>query len=549
MRRFSALEGRKAPKSATCFGAMLELASTSDGAGAMLELASTSDGAGAVLELASTSDAGRYYVASRAISQGETVLTVRPSAWAPLWPCELSELSERELAVVKADPGPKPPDSEPPSDEEAGLKEAIMYDGSSDSGEEDREFVGSVSLYWLLAVRTALLARDSPDSFAAVQTLQDHGHERPRAQQAQLEAMGRRLSRALQMGAGVSLKAAATSHLLGALLVNAFGTRSGLFGASTSGEADGAGIFVTAAMFNHSCVPCCYADLSLRPRDTAEDGGSADNGGSIVFVACRPIAQGEAVSISYLDTSEPTHVRQRLLRRTKHFVCRCALCVDADEGGRRGGLLRCPTCACPATDGATATWCAPSPPPPARPTAWVCARCGGASEAAQVWALDAILRRRLRHAGVGPEAAPQYERIERAVLGAGFHPNHALVLQCRLARLAYCVHGAAADAADAARRCGLAEAALATATALLEPFDAQKAELLFKLGSWRQQLGALSPPRSDEARAAYHAGGAALLESARQFAFVCGKDAKPTVAARELAALCMRSLKLARAGT
>ena len=496
-----------------------------------------------MLEIASSPEAGRYYVASRAISQGETVLTARPAAWAPLWPCELSELSERELAVMKADGGPKLPDEEIPN--EAGLREASTWAVCrSDSEEDDKEFLGSVSLYWLLAVRTALLARDAPESFAAVQELQDSKDERPISQQAQLEALGHRLSRAVQLGAGLSLDAAVMCHVLGALQVNAFGTRSGLFGASASGEADGAGIFVSASLFNHSCVPCCYADLSLRPRNAAAGGGSVDNGGSIAFVACRPIAQGEVVSISYLDTSEPSYVRQRLLRRTKHFVCRCALCVDADEGGRRGSLMRCTACA---ADGAT--WRAPSPLPPERPTKWACARCGGTSEAAQVWALDAILRRRLRNAGVGAEAAEEYDRIERDVLRAGFHPNHALVLQCRLARLAYCVHGAAADRADAERRCSLAEAALETATALLEPFDAQKAELLFKLGSWRQQLGALSPPRSDEARAAYHAGSSALLESARQFEFVCGKDAKPTASARELAALCMRSLKSARVAT
>ena len=48
-------------------------------------------------------------------------------------------------------------------------------------------------------------------------------------------------------------------------------------------------------------------------------------------MACRAVAEGELVTISYLDTSEPTHVRQRILRRTKHFACRCELCRDPDE--------------------------------------------------------------------------------------------------------------------------------------------------------------------------------------------------------------------------
>ena len=46
------------------------------------------------------------------------------------------------------------------------------------------------------------------------------------------------------------------------------GTRRGLFGSAASGEADGAGVFVCASLFNHSCSPACYADLSLRPRET-----------------------------------------------------------------------------------------------------------------------------------------------------------------------------------------------------------------------------------------------------------------------------------------
>ena len=62
----------------------------------------------------------------------------------------------------------------------------------------------------------------------------------------------------------------------------------------------------------------------------AEAGAGAARG-SIRFVACRAVAEGELVTISYLDTSEPTHVRQRILRRTKHFACRCELCRDPDE--------------------------------------------------------------------------------------------------------------------------------------------------------------------------------------------------------------------------
>ena len=101
-------------------------------------------------------------------------------------------------------------------------------------------------------------------------------------------------------------------------------------------------------------------------------------------MACRAVAEGELVTISYLDTSEPTHVRQRILRRTKHFVCRCELCRDPDEGGRCGALLRCPAPGCPG-------WQRPAPPPPAPAEAWVCERCDARTSRAEVCSLALTL--------------------------------------------------------------------------------------------------------------------------------------------------------------
>ena len=96
------------------------------------------------------------------------------------------------------------------------------------------------------------------------------------------------------------------------------------------------------------------------------------------------MAAGDLVTISYLDTSEPTHVRQRLLRRTKHFVCRCELCCDPEEGGRCGGRLRCPVPACPG-------WQHASPPPPSPAEAWVCDRCAARASRPEVCSLEASL--------------------------------------------------------------------------------------------------------------------------------------------------------------
>ena len=158
------------------------------------------------LTTASSPDAGRYYIAARAIQPGETVLSARPDVWAPLWPCELSELSAREINVMRADAGPSPPVGAP----------------SNEAEEETRELIGSCSQYWLLAVRAALLSQDDPATFSSVLTLEDHGETRPPLLQQKLAALCCRMQRALEVGAGVRLEAAVLQRVLGCILVNAF---------------------------------------------------------------------------------------------------------------------------------------------------------------------------------------------------------------------------------------------------------------------------------------------------------------------------------------
>ena len=158
------------------------------------------------LTIASSPDAGRHYIAARAIKPGETILCARPDVWAPLWPCELSELTAREIGVMRADAGPSPPVGAPCDEEE----------------EETRELIGSCSQYWLLAVRAALLSQDEPASFSSVLTLEDHGEARPPPLQQKLAALCSRLQRALLAGAAVRLEEALLRRLLGCILVNAF---------------------------------------------------------------------------------------------------------------------------------------------------------------------------------------------------------------------------------------------------------------------------------------------------------------------------------------
>ena len=158
------------------------------------------------LTTASSPDTGRYYIAARAIQPGETVLSARPDVWAPLWPCELSELSAREINVMRADAGPSPPVGAP----------------SNEAEEETRELIGSCSQYWLLAVRAALLSQDDLATFSSVLTLEDHGETRPPLLQQKLAALCCRMQRALEAGAGLQLEAAVLQRVLGCILVNAF---------------------------------------------------------------------------------------------------------------------------------------------------------------------------------------------------------------------------------------------------------------------------------------------------------------------------------------
>ena len=77
------------------------------------------------LTTASSPEAGRHYIAARAIKPGETVLCARPDVWAPLWPCELTLITAREINVMKADAGPSPPVGELSNEEDEEMRELI----------------------------------------------------------------------------------------------------------------------------------------------------------------------------------------------------------------------------------------------------------------------------------------------------------------------------------------------------------------------------------------------------------------------------------------
>lgn len=122
--------------------------------------------------------------------------------------------------------------------------------------------------------------------------------------------------------AGSSLSSAAMRDITAALV-------SGGGDAGQSGSA----LYLLASMFNHSCDP--NVDVTF-PGDSA----------TAAFVTNRPVAPGEALSISYMDANVKGGERQAHLRWAYGFNCRCKRCSEelaaaaaADNGGGGDGRV------------------------------------------------------------------------------------------------------------------------------------------------------------------------------------------------------------------
>ena len=83
----------------------------------------------------------------------------------------------------------------------------------------------------------------------------------------------------------------------------------------------GRSLYPSASYFNHSCEPNCEVFET----------------GSILQVCARSdIAEGDEVTISYIDTQQRLRDRRLALQETYFFHCRCARCVreEAVEEGK-----------------------------------------------------------------------------------------------------------------------------------------------------------------------------------------------------------------------
>ena len=86
----------------------------------------------------------------------------------------------------------------------------------------------------------------------------------------------------------------------------------------------GRGVYLDAALFNHSCAPNC----------------SVTSGARRLSVVCEAtVAAGTELTIAYVDTEQPLATRQKHLRMHYHFECACVRCVAEAAPGATAAKL------------------------------------------------------------------------------------------------------------------------------------------------------------------------------------------------------------------
>ncbi|RHY73301.1 hypothetical protein DYB38_013006 [Aphanomyces astaci] len=85
--------------------------------------------------------------------------------------------------------------------------------------------------------------------------------------------------------------------------------------ADATGQVASVGLFPLAGLINHSCQPNCI--WSTDPSK-----------GAMVVRTTAFIPHGDEITVPYIDVHQPRHARQRQLKETKHFDCRCDRCNE-----------------------------------------------------------------------------------------------------------------------------------------------------------------------------------------------------------------------------
>ncbi|XP_028829485.1 histone-lysine N-methyltransferase SMYD1a [Denticeps clupeoides] len=109
------------------------------------------------------------------------------------------------------------------------------------------------------------------------------------------------------------------SHILGVIICNAF-TLSDQRGL----QAVGVGIFPNLCLVNHDCWPNCTVILN-HGNKTALD-STLHSQRRIELRSLGTIAEGEELTVSYVDFLNLSKERQRLLKQQYYFDCKCEHC-------------------------------------------------------------------------------------------------------------------------------------------------------------------------------------------------------------------------------
>jgi hypothetical protein len=95
----------------------------------------------------------------------------------------------------------------------------------------------------------------------------------------------------------------------------------------------GVGIYHPANFMNHSCQPNALQVFLFQQSQLP----------SLFVTAFEDIPPNQEICISYTDTSCPTHIRRKQLRRNYFFRCTCDLCCNIQDDAIKMGIL-CPDC-------------------------------------------------------------------------------------------------------------------------------------------------------------------------------------------------------------
>ncbi|XP_071948093.1 histone-lysine N-methyltransferase SMYD3-like [Antedon mediterranea] len=90
----------------------------------------------------------------------------------------------------------------------------------------------------------------------------------------------------------------------------------------------GVGLYLKAAIFNHSCSPNCIAVF---------------NSTTLHMRAVKNIKKGEELLVSYIDLMYPTEIRQQMLQDQYFFTCDCTACQERVNDGQMGSIV-CQKC-------------------------------------------------------------------------------------------------------------------------------------------------------------------------------------------------------------